>query len=377
MITQMNKRLISLSFSLRSSVQLHRPPLYHSISLLFYSSSNPKRSNSKSKPKVAVAEYLINQHQFSPEAALKASSAIAFLHSTAESDSVLSFLKESGFSKTHLEEVVKRVPRILRANLDTAIKPKIKILQDSGFSDSDIADLISSDPWILRRSADKGLGPAILVLKNILGSNAGVLRVLKLSAWYLKYDLEKTLMPNIEVLKSLGISSSQIVKYIFLFPRFFLHKQDSIMGFVKRVDEMGFDRKSRMFLYAIRIMSSMTLETWELKVKLFQSLGFSENDILVVFRRAPQVFATSEKKIKEAIGMLLSSGKVDISFLVSHPELLICSVEHRLKPRLQVIENLEKRNLLGKIPNLSTICKYTEQKFAEKFVIPYANELDQ
>ncbi|CAB4318748.1 unnamed protein product [Prunus armeniaca] len=247
----------------------------------------------------------------------------------------------------------------------------------TGFSDSDIADLISSDPWILRRSADKGLGPAILVLKNILGSNAGVLKVLKLSAWYLKYDLDKTLMPNVEVLKSLGISSSQIVKYIFLFPRFFLHKQESIKGFVKRVDEMGFDRKSKMFLYAIRIMSSMTLETWELKVKLFQSLGFSENDILVAFRRAPQMFATSEKKIEEAIETLLSSGKVDISFLVSHPELLICSVEHRLKPRLQVIENLEKRNLLGKIPNLSTICKYTEQKFAEKFVVPYANELDQ
>ncbi|XP_008242513.2 PREDICTED: uncharacterized protein LOC103340836 [Prunus mume] len=331
----MNKRLILLSFSLRSSVQLHRPPLYHSISLLFYSSSNPKRSNSKSKPKVAVAEYLINRHQFSPEAALKASSPIAFLRSTAESDSVLSFLKESGFSKTHLEEVVKRVPWILRANLDTAIKPKIKVLQDSGFSDSDIADLISSDPWILRRSADKGLGPAILVLKNILSSNAGVLKVLKLSAWR------------------------------------------ALRVLLKGVDEMGFDRKSKMFLYAIRIMSSMTLETWELKVKLFQSLGFSENDILVAFRRAPQVFATSEKKIKEAIETLLGSGKVDISFLVSHPELLICSVEHRLKPRLQVIENLEKRNLLGKIPNLSTICKYTEQKFAEEFVVAYANELDQ
>ncbi|CAB4288390.1 unnamed protein product [Prunus armeniaca] len=349
MITQMNKRLILLSFSLRSSVQLHRPPLYHSISLLFYSSSNLKRSNSKSKPKVAVAEYLINRHQFSPEAALKASSPIAFLR------------RSRGFF----------VPILTRPS-----NPKSRFCK-TGFSDSDIADLISSDPWILRRSADKGLGPAILVLKNILGSNAGVLKVLKLSAWYLKYDLDKTLMPNVEVLKSLGISSSQIVKYIFLFPRFFLHKQESIKGFVKRVDEMGFDRKSKMFLYAIRIMSSMTLETWELKVKLFQSLGFSENDILVAFRRAPQMFATSEKKIEEAIETLLSSGKVDISFLVSHPELLICSVEHRLKPRLQVIENLEKRNLLGKIPNLSTICKYTEQKFAEKFVVPYANELDQ
>ncbi|XP_008219668.1 PREDICTED: uncharacterized protein LOC103319853 [Prunus mume] len=381
----MNKRLISLSFSLRSSVQLHRPPLYHSISILFYSSSKPKRSKfnsvfkdgrSKSTPKVAVAEYLINQHQFSPEAALKASSSYAFLKNTAETDSVLSFLKESGFSKTQLEEVVKRIPWILRANLDTTIKPKIKIFQDSGFSDSDIADVISSDPWILWQSADNRLGPAILGLKNILGSNAGVLKVLKLCGWYLKYDLEKTVIPNIEVLKSLGISSSQIVKYICHFPRFYLHTQENIMDFVRRVDEMGFDRKSKLFLSAIRTISSMSLETWEMKVKLFQSLGFSEKGVLEAFRRAPQVFCISEKKIKEATEIMLSSGKADIAFIVSHPELLICSVDHRLKPRLQVMENLEKKNLLRKIPSLTTICKYTDQKFAERFVIPYANELE-
>lgn len=381
----MNKRLISLSFSLRSSVQLHRPPLYQSISILFYSSSKPKGSKfnfvskdgrPKSTPKVAVAEYLINQHQFSPEAALKASSSIVFLKNTAETDSVLSFLKESGFSKTQLEEVVKRIPRILRANLDTTIKPKIKIFQDSGFSDSDIADVISSDPWILWQSADNRLGPAILALKNILGSNAVVLKVLKLCGGYLKYDLEKTVIPNIEVLKSLGISSSQIVKYICHFPRFYLHTQENIMDFVRRVDEMGFDRKSKLFLSAIRTISSMSLETWEMKVKLFQSLGFSEKGILVAFRRAPQVFCISEKKIKEATEMLLSSGKADIAFIASHPELLICSVEHRLKPRLQVMENLEKKNLLRKIPSLNSICKYTDQKFAERFVIPYANELE-
>ncbi|KAB2628987.1 hypothetical protein D8674_033782 [Pyrus ussuriensis x Pyrus communis] len=371
MITLSNKKLISLSLT---SVGLHKSPLCNSISLFFYSSSQPKKW--KSKPKIAVAEYLISQHQFSPEAALKAASTVAYLKSPAGSSSVISFLRESGFSKTHLEDVVKRVPRILIANPDIVLKPKFKVFQDSGFSDSDIVDIVSSDPWILLRSADNQLGPALLVLKNILGSNASVLKVLKLSGGVLKYDLEKTLMSNVEVLQSSGIKSSQIIKYIFHFPRFFVHKPESILDAIKRVDEMGFDMKSKRFLSAIRIMTSLTVETWERKVKLFKSLGLSEDDISAVFRRVPQVFGVSEKKIEEATEMLLSTGKYDISFIVNHPELLIYSVKHRLKPRLQVMEILEKKKLLGKTPTLTTICKYSEQKFAELYVVPYTNELE-
>ncbi|XP_041017098.1 uncharacterized protein LOC121259537 isoform X6 [Juglans microcarpa x Juglans regia] len=81
--------------------------------------------------------------------------------------------------------------------------------------------------------------------------------------------------------------------------RFFLHKPESIQAFVKTVDGMGFNRKSKMFLSAIRTVSSMSEENWELKLELFRSLGFSEKDILDVFRRVPQVFAVSERKIKE------------------------------------------------------------------------------
>ncbi|TQD89452.1 hypothetical protein C1H46_024987 [Malus baccata] len=371
MITLINKKLISLSLT---SDGLHKSPLCNSISLFFYSSSRPKKRISK--PKIAVAEYLISQHQFSPEAALKAASTVAYLKSPAESSSVISFLRESGFSKTHLEDVVKRVPRILIANPDIVLKPKFKVFQDSGFSDSDIVDIVSSDPWILLRSADNQLGPALLVLKNILGSNASVLKVLKLSGGVLKYDLEKTLMSNVEVLQSYGIKSSQIIKYIFHFPRFFVHKPESIVDVIKRVDEMGFDMKSKRFLSAIRIMTSLTVETWERKVKLFKSLGLSEDDISAVFRRVPQVFGVSEKKIEEVTEVLLSTGKYDISFIVNHPELLIYSVEHRLKPRLQVMEILEKKKLLGKTPNLTTICKYSEQKFTELYVVPFTNELE-
>ncbi|RVW22477.1 hypothetical protein CK203_107237 [Vitis vinifera] len=140
-----------------------------------------------------------------------------------KSDSILAFLKESGFSQTHLEKTVKRVPRVLSANLDKTIKPKIKIFQDLGS------------------------------LQSVMGSNSDVSKVLKICARFLKHDLGKTLKPNIEFMKSCGISTTQIKKVVFSFPRFLLHKPESIKDSVRRVDEMGCDRKSKRYLYAIRI----------------------------------------------------------------------------------------------------------------------------
>ncbi|KAL6176964.1 hypothetical protein ACLB2K_053596 [Fragaria x ananassa] len=356
-----------MAHSLRSSLLLPRPCFHNSLFLFFYSSktleSNP------------TADYLINHHQFSQEAALKASATIAYLKNPADSDSVLSFLKQSGFSKTHLEGVVQKTPRILCANLDTSIKPKIKIFQDLGFSDSDIADIISCDPWILWRSADNKLGPALVVLKRILGSNAEVCKFLKLSRRYLQHDLDKSLKANMELLEGFGISSSQLVKCMFRFPRLFLHKQKAILEFVERVDKMEFDRSSRLFISAIGIMSSLKVETLELKKKLFRSLGFSEKDVFTMFKRSPMVFGISEKKLKEVTELLVSVGQFDVPYLLSNPELLMYSVERRLKPRLKVLEILEKKNLLEEKPKLNTVCKYSEQKFAEKFILPYANEL--
>ncbi|KAK9271120.1 hypothetical protein L1049_026709 [Liquidambar formosana] len=259
--------------------------------------------------------------------------------------------------------------------LTRPIKPKIKIFEDVGFFPTDVAEIIASDPWILTRSADNRLGPSLSALKSVLGSNADVSKVLKLSGWFLKHDLEKTMIPNIEFMKSCGISTLQLTKFLFNFPRFFLCKPESIMDFVKRVDELGFNRKSKMFLHAIRTMSAMTLENWELKLQLFRSLGLSENDILSMFRRVPQVFAVSERKIKEVTQILLGSGNCDISYVANHPELLICSVELRLRPRLQALEILERRKLLPKKPSLTTVCKMTDKKFLNRYVLPYSNEV--
>ncbi|XP_028757475.1 uncharacterized protein LOC114716611 [Neltuma alba] len=172
----------------------------------------------------------------------------------------------------------------MSGKLDNILRPKIKIFLDLGFTPADTADIVSNDPFLLRRSAENRLGPSLTVFLNILGSVEEVRRLLKASSWFLKHDLGKIMLPNIGYLEVLAYA---------------LHKL---------VDEMGFDRKSSMFLPAKRVISSMSSERWHLKLNVFRSLGLSQNDILVLFRRSPPVFAISTRKIQEVTELLLSSG---------------------------------------------------------------------
>lgn len=369
------KTLVSLFFN--HSSHIHKPPIAcSSLSLSFLSSYSSSSRPEDVKIKVPLADYSINRHNFSPAAALKASSVKKDLKKPENSDSVLSFLKESGFSDSHLQKMVKRVPNVLSASIFDTVKPKIKVFQDLGFSSTDIADVISSDPWILHRSVDR-IVPSILLLRSVLGSNANVTKLLKTLSWFLKCDLEKSMIPNIEFLKSCGVSSTQIVTYVFHFPRLFLHKPDSFKDFVKRVDEIGFDRKSKMFLSAIRTISSMSKENWELKLKCFRSLGFKEDDIVSAFRRSPQAFAISERKIRETTELILSRGNMDISVIVKYPWLLTISIERRLKPRLRVFDILNSKNLLSRTIKFTSVCKISEKMFLDKYVLPHSDELGE
>ncbi|OMO89785.1 Mitochodrial transcription termination factor-related protein [Corchorus capsularis] len=360
-----------ISLSLNRSTRLQKPTISsYYLSVAFFSSSTPA-------PSIDFADHFIKEHKFSPEVALKAASYLNYLKKPDKCDEILSFFKKSGFSVSQIEEAVKRKPTLLSGSLDKTIKPKFKVFKELGFSPHDIADLVSTDPWFLTRSTDDRIKPSVSILKDLLGSNAGVVRLLKTTSWFLRSNLEKSMVPNIEFLVSCGIGLPQIVKYVFTFPRFFLHKPENIKHFVKRADEMGFNRKSNLFLAAIRTLSSMSEETWEHKLNLLWKLGFSEDDIGAAFRRAPQAFAVSERKIKEVTECLLSSKRIDMSFIIRHPEVFIYSVEQRLKPRLMVIEVLESKDLLWKEPRFSTLFKISAKQFQEKYVLPYLTELQK
>ncbi|KAL3845814.1 hypothetical protein ACJIZ3_003217 [Penstemon smallii] len=324
-----------------------------------------------------VSQLFLQKHDFSPQAASQIASVLTRVKNPENPNSVLSFLKENGFSKTQLEKIMINRPQILVAGLENTIKPKFKFFQDLGFSASEISVIISKDPWFFKNSLNNRLAPSLAVLKGILGSKEEVAKLLKLSSWYLSKDLEKTLVPNIEFLMSCGVQLNQILKFIHSFPRFFLIKPEIMRKCADKADKIGVERSSGMYLQAVRVIASMSEETWELKLQSFRNMGFSEKDILSIYKKSPQVFVVSIEKMKKIKELLLATGKYDISCIVNRPKALTTSVENRYRPRLQVLKVLESKNLIKKWPNLSVVYLMPDEKFHEKFVVPYMNEIGQ
>ncbi|CAO2834396.1 unnamed protein product [Amaranthus hypochondriacus] len=325
-----------------------------------------------------VSKYLITQQEISKETASKSSIFIT-QKNYGTPKFVISFFKKLGISNTQLEAIVLCDPQILSVDVNKSFMAKIDRIKDLGFSNNDLVNLLSNVPGVLTlpRSVD-AIADRFSVLLNVVGvSNSDVIRVLKTCNWYLGNDLHKTLIPNIKFLENCGISQLQIRQTLFSFPRFYLQKPEIIRECVRRVDEMGLSRNSKMYIHGVRVMNSMSLEKWESKLKLFRDMGFSEDDIVNAFRKVPQVFALSERKILQGSKLLLSSGSVDLTFLIQHSELLIYSAGSRIKPRLDIIKVLMSKNLLEKELSTYTVCKMPDKAFIHRYVLPYADEIGE
>ncbi|XP_047957287.1 uncharacterized protein LOC125202853 [Salvia hispanica] len=366
MIAIARKNLSSLALNPNSFLcnsNLHFLPPFH-----FFSTSRIKRLT----PSAKIHDVLVNKHQFLPELA----SRLRKFRDPQRADSVLSFLKENSFTTTQLQKLVIYDPRILGFTIE-GLDSRLKVFQNLGLSSKEIAKVISSNKTILHSSMANKIIPNLSLLKGLLGSNDGVAKLLKSCSWFMIYDLEKTLMPNVEILKRCSIPMERILHLLYSLPRAFLVKSDIMRRSVDKAIEFGVPRTSVVFIYAVGLFHFTSQGLWEVKLQTLRDLGFSDDDILAMFRKQPHVFRASGHKLKNKIEFLLATGKFNISSVVACPVALACSIEKRLEPRMQILRLLEIRNLIEKWPSLSGISSFTDYMFFDKFIRPYYDEIGE
>ncbi|XP_057797804.1 uncharacterized protein LOC131013697 [Salvia miltiorrhiza] len=326
-------------------------------------------------PNPEIYDLLLNKHQFPPDLASLASSCLPKSCSPITADSVVSFLKENSFTVTQLQKVVTcHHSRILGFTIES-MNFKFNVFQNLGLSPKEIAKVVSENPVILHSSYENRIIPKLSTLKCLLGSDHDLARLLKRCSWFLLVDLEKTLMPNMEILKSCSIPMERILHFLHLRPRCFLVKPDIMRKSVVRAIEFGVPWTSGVFIQALNLFTYMSEGMWEVKVQTLRDLGLSDDDILTIFWKQPLVFSQSGKKMKNVTELLLATGKYDASSIVTCPVALMCSTKKRLEPRLQILRLLESRSLIEKWPALSTVAILTEDRFFDRLVKPYCDEL--
>ncbi|KAL4571617.1 hypothetical protein LXL04_018380 [Taraxacum kok-saghyz] len=298
--------------------------------------------------------YLIESCGFPPDKAISVSKYLN-IKTPDRADSVITFLKNQGFTDTQICHLVQKLPAALTYNPEKNLLPKFQFLISTGFSASDIAKLLSANPKPLGRSLKNHIEPAFNLLRDLLQSNDRTLVAIKHYPWYLGFDYHAKLAPNIQLLQDVGVPRSNMLYVLTYLGKDFVGSTDRFKMVVDEVVEMVFDPLKLNFMLAVSVIRSMSKSTWEKKMETYEKWGWSKDQILEAFRTYPWCMKTSEKKINKMLDFYVNKMGFETSIVLKNVMILAYSVEKRIIPRCLVykycLENglVEDKNYGGLI----------------------------
>ncbi|XP_008801029.2 transcription termination factor MTERF2, chloroplastic-like [Phoenix dactylifera] len=314
-----------------------------------------------------IVEFLLNSCGLSSSKAIEASKHLAHFKSPAQPTSVIQFLQQLGLSDSHIRISISKCPRLLCANVEKTLRPKIRSLREMGFSEAELGQLISANPNVLRVRNPR---PKIEFWRDFFSSNEELFKAIGRDAYLLSSSLSKRIIPNISLLRECCIPDHRIAKMM-LSTRFVARKPSLIQAAVKRADELGVPRSSGSFPHLLQTVFNISQSTVDAKLKLFKSLGWSEAEFLSAMPKNPVLLRLSEKNVRDKMDFFMKEVGCELGYIVRRPVLLSYSLERRLIPRHLVLRTLKHEGLPGGTRDLLTAILFSEKSFIEKFVLPY------
>ncbi|KAJ4836772.1 hypothetical protein Tsubulata_031077 [Turnera subulata] len=226
-----------------------------------------------SKESSFVVSYLTNTCGFGLKYALAASKYLRF-KGPEKPDAVINFFKAYGFSQTQISRVVKRHPKVLVSKVKT-ISRKIEFLASRGASSKDVALILANNPHLLGRSLEKQVIPVYNFVRNMVHSDVKAITVLRRGGNIFNYDIDSHMALTTNFLRETGVPESNITRLLLNAP-LVLSFLDRLKQTFEEVKKMGFDPSKLSFVVALKAVSSHSKSSWERKVDMYKSFGWSE-----------------------------------------------------------------------------------------------------
>ncbi|CAL9151469.1 unnamed protein product [Musa hybrid cultivar] len=317
-----------------------------------------------------MAEYLVSSCGFDPDQAAKASKLFGRVESRHQPDSVLGLFKSYGFDNTQVKKVISANPRWLLLDVEKTLAPKFRALQDLGFSCSDITHLVRSNNGVISHKSQTMLSK-IQLWQGLLGSNDSLVKLCKDNRWFLGYSIEKRIQPNIEILRDCGITDQKLSMILRHLPLLIIRNAETLKALISRVEGLGVARTSGMFPLTLIVLQRVSEKNFKAHLEFFKGFGWSEDDFLAAFRKAPTLVGVSLKSLQRKMEFLVNEAGCSPSYLALRPVILLMSLEKKLMPRHRIVTGLKSRGVCISNLSMSTYMKYPEKKFLEKFVTCY------
>ncbi|XP_027089885.1 transcription termination factor MTERF4, chloroplastic-like [Coffea eugenioides] len=347
--------------------------------LQYYSSTSTAVPAAALKPQNQfLAEYLINSLGFSKQEAISASNKVKRLNSIEKDfDLVVDFLKKTGLNQSQIKSLVSVTPQVLLSKVDKTLKPKLQILRDIGLSGSDLVKVVMNYRTFFLLGLDNHLKHHVNYLRTVLGSDEKVALALKKYGMLLDHRAPERLASTVSLLQKVGFSDENVVRFIMRNPkRSLVIKPGWIEDILHRVEnELGIPRESRMFFYGIEALASVSKSTLEMKLDNLRSFGWPDEEIFQLIRKLPFILNLSVGKVGAALDFYMKELGCTPDYLASRPVFFSFDLERRVKPRVRVLETLNKKKLNTKNTGLDRVLGMPESKFVNNFLLPHKDIL--
>ncbi|KAK1369190.1 hypothetical protein POM88_035282 [Heracleum sosnowskyi] len=320
--------------------------------------------------------FLKNKCGLSGKDLVRASKYVDFDSSDQRPDSVLQLFRTFGFPMSNVTKIISFHPRVLKEfHPQNILKPKLDFLLSLSQSQAEVVAIVTRNPVILVRSLTSHLIPSLNLLNSVTGSYPITLSVLKNNPYILCQNLPKSLLLNTEFLLKLGVPHSHVLKLLTSYGPVLGTLHDKFRNVLLKLKDLDFDLKSTYFCHAVRALCYAPDSTWESRCVLFRSFGFSNHEILSMFKKLPNVMCYTEKNIKEKLELFLNKLQWTPFRLSSNPVVLGYSLKKRTIPRCSVLQVLVSKNCTSESYMLSTILAMTDKRFIEIFVTAHKDEI--
>ncbi|KAM0914298.1 hypothetical protein ACQ4PT_011511 [Festuca glaucescens] len=325
----------------------------------------------------SVEDYLTTTCGLTRAQTLKASKFLSHLKSPSNPDAVRDFLSDVGLSSSDIASVVAADPRFLCSSVDETLAPRVAKLLDFGLSAAMIARLILiAAPAV--RSCD--VASRLQFWIPLFGSFDEFIQAVSGGALgggaLLRRDIDMVVKPNVELLLECGLTVRDLAKTGLSGTWALVCKPDKLKELIARAEELGVQRGSGQFMYALATVSCVNREKIAARMELLKkTLGCSDGVLQIAIVRHPSILRASEDNLRSTVEFLVSKVGLEPEYIVRRPALISYSLSARLVPRYIVMKILQGKGLLSS--DYCSIVVASESYFVSRFIDHYKESVPE
>ncbi|CAM6087711.1 unnamed protein product [Calypogeia fissa] len=274
-------------------------------------------------------------------------------------------LKAIGIKSEEIPKVIASNPRFL-SNALVNNQVKVEYLAQLGMSPVEICKLIIQYPNSLSFGLKDGGLPLVKFLKNAGVKDEDVCKVLIRCPQLLTLNVERKLLPAIETLGTVGIKGSYLARVLVMQPSLLRRRLERNIAFCR---EFGLDSKPGVIARLLVTCPNFSVDGCSARVSYLEGIGLTKEQIVMMINRNPAFLSLNVKTaLAPKVNYLLNVMGRPVDQLVTAATFLTMSLEHRIKPRHEILAALKEAGLLKRDYSLTTMVTWSEGYFFEKFV---------